>query len=155
MNRFNVRVYGILIKDGCLLVTDEIRYDIKMTKLPGGGLEYGEGIEEGLKREWMEELEAEVEVGSVVYVNPFLQVSIFRDTDQVICMYFLIKNMSELKGKFTEKVWDFEDKPGDQQLFRWIPVEELSEDTFTFPIDKAMVKELVKSPYLLGSERRI
>ena len=150
MNRFNIRVYGILIKDGCLLVTDEIRYDIKMTKLPGGGLEFGEGIEDALKREWIEELEAEIEVGQIVYVNPFLQVSMFRETDQVICMYFLVRAQGELKGEFSQKAWDFEDKQGDQQLFRWIPVSELSEDSFTFPIDKAMVRELLESPYLKG-----
>ena len=144
MNRFNIRVYGILIKDGKMLVTDEIRYGTKMTKLPGGGLEFGEGVEDCLKREWIEELETKIAVKEIVFVNPFLQVSVFRDTDQVLCMYFLVDALSELKGKFSDKAWDFADEPGDQQLFRWVSMAEVSEETFTFPIDKAMIKELMK-----------
>ena len=45
-SRFNIRVYGILIQEGKILVTDEIRSGVKMTKFPGGGLEFGEGIVE-------------------------------------------------------------------------------------------------------------
>ena len=40
---FNVRVYGLLVKDGHLLVSDEYCNGTYMTKLPGGGLEFGEG----------------------------------------------------------------------------------------------------------------
>ena len=39
LERFNVRVYGLCIKQGKILITDEIRGGTKMTKFPGGGLE--------------------------------------------------------------------------------------------------------------------
>ena len=55
--RFNVRVYGILINDrNELLVSDELIKGIRFTKFPGGGLEWGEGIEACLKREFIEDL---------------------------------------------------------------------------------------------------
>ena len=44
--KFNLRVYGILIDSDRLLITDEKRGGFPMTKLPGGGLEFGEGLKE-------------------------------------------------------------------------------------------------------------
>ncbi|MEZ4825206.1 MAG: NUDIX domain-containing protein [Bacteroidia bacterium] len=142
MNWFNIRVYGIYVEQGALLVTDEIRFGQRMTKLPGGGLELGEGIEDCLKREWLEELEAEVSVGDIVYVNPFFQPSAFRKTDQLICLYFMVKVHSPLKGIFSEIPQDFTSDGGDQQIFRWIPIRDLTEDIFTYPTDRALVPRL-------------
>ncbi|MEO0473860.1 MAG: NUDIX domain-containing protein [Bacteroidota bacterium] len=143
MKRFNVRVYGVCIENDHLLVTDEIRLNTKMTKLPGGGLEFGEGLEDALKREFMEEMEAEIEVGNILYVNPFLQISVFRETDQVLCLYFLVSRRSEIKGIFTEKALDFPTEENDQQQFRWVPMQSLRPETFTFPIDQALVPQLL------------
>ena len=41
--RFNVRVYGVLIVNGSVLVSDEYIKKNCITKFPGGGLEFGEG----------------------------------------------------------------------------------------------------------------
>ena len=63
MPLFNVRVYGILIDDHQrLLVSDEFIRGNYITKLPGGGLEIGEGTREGLAREFMEEANLKVTV---------------------------------------------------------------------------------------------
>ena len=51
--KFIIRVYGIAIHNGHILVCDEIWYDTFMTKFPGGGLEYGEGTIDCLKSECM------------------------------------------------------------------------------------------------------
>ncbi|MDW3651214.1 MAG: NUDIX domain-containing protein [Bacteroidia bacterium] len=139
VNRFNLRIYGVYVEENKLLLSDELRFGKLMTKLPGGGLEFGEGIEDALKREWMEELETEVEVGEILYVNPFLQVSSFRKTDQVICMYFKVFPISELKVTISEKKHDFPLNGEDQQSFRWKSLTELGADDFTFPIDQAMI----------------
>ncbi|MEM7514149.1 MAG: NUDIX domain-containing protein [Bacteroidota bacterium] len=142
MNRFNLRVYGLCVEDGKLLLTDEIRFGMKMTKLPGGGLQFGEGLEEALKREWREELEVDIEVGEIFYVNPFLQTSFFNSKDEVISLYFYVYLLGEPEGRFTETPMDFPTEEDDQQVFRWVPLGLVAEDTFTFPIDKAMVKKL-------------
>ena len=56
MALFNIRVYGIL-KDSQnrILVTDEFIRGNYFTKFPGGGLEFGEGTRDCLKREFKEE----------------------------------------------------------------------------------------------------
>ena len=44
--RFNIRVYGFLIDERKILVSDEFRLGMFMTKFPGAGLIYGEGLTE-------------------------------------------------------------------------------------------------------------
>jgi ADP-ribose pyrophosphatase YjhB (NUDIX family) len=141
-SRFNIRVYGIFVDGSRLLVTDEIRLGVQMTKLPGGGLKFGEGLEECLKREWMEELEAKIEVGELFYVNPFLQVSRFRETDQVLCVYFLVNSWEGPGIRFTDRVFDFPTGNEGDQVFRWIALDALTESDFTFPIDRSLVPRL-------------
>lgn len=54
--RFHVGVYGILIKDKKIILIKKSRGAYKgMYDLPGGGIEFGEKIEEALKREFIEE----------------------------------------------------------------------------------------------------
>ena len=66
MYPFNVRVYGLLINEfDQVLLSDEEESGFRFSKFPGGGLEYGEGLIDGLKREFMEELGIEVHAGFV------------------------------------------------------------------------------------------
>ncbi|MFM2327645.1 MAG: hypothetical protein RIR31_1847, partial [Bacteroidota bacterium] len=61
---FNIRVYGILINENKqVLVSDEFIRGMQITKFPGGGLEFGEGTRDCLKREFMEEMNLEVAIG--------------------------------------------------------------------------------------------
>src|SRR5688572_2039073 len=67
---FNVRVYGICFNEKMeLLVTDEIIRDQEVSKFPGGGLEFGEGTIDGLKREFIEETGNEVDVSEHFYTT--------------------------------------------------------------------------------------
>ncbi len=147
ISKFNIRVYGLLIVENQLLITDEIRKGMKMTKLPGGGLEFGEGIEECLKREWREELNVNIEVGEIFYVNPFLQQSAFNIQEQVISMYFQVKCNENIAISVKEKPMDFDIDEEDEQVFRWVSLTTLMADDFTFPIDQALVPKL-KANYL-------
>ncbi len=143
LNRFNLRVYGICIREDCLLITDEVRGGFPMTKLPGGGLEFGEGLEDCLRREWREELSVEIEVGKVFFVNPFLIQSAFNPRDQVICFYYQVDLLGEPEGHFATLPMDFPaGERGDLQAFRWLPLSRVDESIFTFPSDKALVREL-------------
>lgn len=56
---YRVSVKGLIYDDGKLLFVRE-RSDT--WDLPGGGLEHGEGMAEGLRRECREELGAEIEI---------------------------------------------------------------------------------------------
>lgn len=120
---------------------------MKMTKFPGGGLEFNEGIEACLRREFQEELGAEIEVGEIFYTNPFLQISAFNSNDEIIALYFWITMISPPTAKFSERKQDFLTTPGDQQVFRWIKIQTLSQEDFTFPIDQSLVSKL-KSYFL-------
>ena len=144
MHRFNIRVYGLYVVEGKLLVTDEIRFGIQMTKLPGGGLQFGEGLAGALIREWQEELNVTVEVGDVFYVNPFLQISAFNSMDEVMGLYFWVKPIEPLNVVFKEKPMDFPHEGDDQQVFRWVNIEDLKPEDFTFPVDQSLVAPLRK-----------
>lgn len=72
MPLFNVRVYGILLdNEKRLLVSDEFIRGAYITKLPGGGLEFGEGTRDCLKREFKEETGLDVTIGEHIYTTDF------------------------------------------------------------------------------------
>jgi 8-oxo-dGTP pyrophosphatase MutT (NUDIX family) len=140
IDRFNIRVYGLLIKEGKILVTDEFRLGIFMTKFPGGGLKYGEGIKDCLKREFMEELHSEIDILSHFYTSDFFVAStLLPFKSQLINVYYLVHVKEPFLFKLTDKKFDFPEVIDGAQCFRWIPVEKLTEDEFTFPIDKYLV----------------
>ena len=92
MSSFTIRVYGICIDDdNRVLVSDEFIYGKYVTKFPGGGLQFGEGTIDCLKREMMEEAFQEVEVLEHFYTTHFFQPSAFDPTKQVMSIYYLMK----------------------------------------------------------------
>jgi len=142
MSYFNIRVYGLLINQNQeVLLSDEFEVGRYFTKFPGGGLELGEGLVDGLKREFMEECEAEVEVVSHFYTTDFYEKSSFNDS-QVISIYYLVKAVGPLQLNFKTEVFDFDE--GLSQSFRWKKISEMVEDDVTFRTDKTVV-ELLKA----------
>ena len=143
---FNVRVYGILIDENHnLLVTDELVHGKYITKLPGGGLEFGEGTIDAIKREMMEETGIPVEVTEHFYTTDFFQVSAFNPNAQVLSIYYILKALSYINLSIKQKPFDFDEEKEGAIAFRLIPIQTISEDQFTFPIDKkvaSMLKEL-------------
>jgi 8-oxo-dGTP diphosphatase len=135
MYRFNVRVYGILIHEENVLVSDEYIKGKFITKFPGGGLEFGEGTLDCVVREFKEELGLDVEVIKHFYTTDFFVASAFTTTSQVISIYYLVKAVSPHTFRISQKEFDFEKAEG-AQSFRWIPLKEIKESNFTFVIDK-------------------
>ena len=144
MYKFNVRVYGLLINGrNEVLVSDEQEYGMQFTKFPGGGLEYGEGMTDGLKREFIEECNAEIEILSHYYTTDFFVKSAFNDS-QIISIYYKVKNVEELDLPFKTKVFDFDGEGDVLQAFRWIKLDDLAAEDFTFPIDQHVAKLLMQ-----------
>ncbi len=151
MALFNVRTYGILIDNQQrLLVSDEfIRGDF-YTKLPGGGLELGEGTRDCLKREFKEETGLHVLVGKHIYTTDFFQISAFNKQDQIIAIYYEVF-ANDLSGLITKiKPFDFEpaqikDPTKEAEVFRWIDWNDLSEASVSLPIDKVVINLLKQS----------
>jgi 8-oxo-dGTP diphosphatase len=141
MSYFNVRVYGLLINSANqLLISDEQSGGRSFSKFPGGGVEYGEGLIDALKREFMEECEAEIEVISHFYTTDFFEKSSFNDS-QIISIYYLVREAGPLKLDYKTKVFDFD--PDTLQSFRWISLDELTEEDVTFRTDKTAVSLLL------------
>lgn len=137
MSYFNVRVYGLLINENHeVLLSDEFAADRYFTKFPGGGVEFGEGLIAALKREFVEECNAEVEVVKHFYTTDFYEKSSFNDS-QVLSVYYLVKPVKPLELSFKCKVFDFDE--GTSQCFRWKKIDELTEEDVTFRTDKVVV----------------
>ena len=133
---FNVRVYGILVVEGKLLVSDEFIKGKEITKLPGGGLEFGEGLIDCLVREFKEELNLAINVKSHFYTTDFFVTSAFHVDSQVISIYYVVDPTEEIKITASTKKFDFKKKAEGAQSFRWLDINKISENDFTFVIDR-------------------
>ena len=140
-NPFILRVYGLAIHNGRILVCDEYWFNTLMTKFPGGGLEYGEGTIDCLKRECMEELGQEVKVLAHFYTTDYFQGTRFMPGKQLISIYYRMELPDPEGLKVTTKKFDFERREG-AMAFRWIELDSLHEQDMTLPIDKKVVQML-------------
>ena len=145
MPLFNVRVYGILLDpEKGLLVSDEFIRGNYITKLPGGGLEIGEGTRDGLAREFMEEANIEVHVGDHFYTTDFYVKSAF-DGGQLIAVYYVVKPLTEMNFNFGKFPFDFTNQTElNKQCLRFVDINNLKTEDLTFPVDKHVV-DLLKT----------
>jgi len=135
--KFNIRIYGILKhSNGSYLLTNECRNGVEMTKFVGGGLEFNEGLKEALIREFKEEMNLDISVNDLFYINDFLQISAFNPNDQLVSIYYTV----------TTKDWDkIEDcilNPTKEQSFFWEYLDNIKRDSMTFPIDRVVIEQL-------------
>lgn len=131
---FNIRAYALCINENSVLALHEYYAGTKLLKLPGGGLEYGEGLLECVKRELMEELNLEVGALEHFYTQEDFLESRFGDNEQLLTVYYTttLKDISKLKilDDSIEKV-------------EWVSL--LKENPFTLPIDRLVFDKLKKS----------
>ncbi len=103
---FSIRVYGILINEQKqVLVSDEFIRGMYITKFPGGGLEFGEGTRDCLKREFMEEMQLNVEIGEHIYTTDFYQMSAFNADYQIVSIYYFAKALEPIKVPLKKKTF--------------------------------------------------
>lgn len=133
---FNIRIYGLLINErNEVLIADERYGDRSFTKFPGGGLEWGEGTVDCLKREFLEELGVAVEIGELFYLTDFFQQSAFHEGHQLISIYYSVSCSEEV-------LCAIESKDERCEGLRWIPCAEISEKDVTFPVDKIVAEKI-------------
>jgi len=137
--KFTIRVYGIWVHEGRVLVSEERHKGMQMNKFPGGGLEPGEGTRDCLIREFSEETGIDIEVGEHFYTTDFFVSSAFDPSVQVISIYYRVFAREVLIPKRNTLNSD----RSEDEIFRWIdPCEVEPAAYFTFPIDQYVGKML-------------
>lgn len=147
---FNIRVYGILINEQQqVLVSDEYIRGAYFTKFPGGGLEFGEGTRDCLKREFIEEMNLKVEIGEHIYTTDYFQMSAFNPEHQIISIYYYAKALEPIMVPLRNKPFDFDEhqmaiykKEQQTETFRFINWDDFSSESVSLPIDKIVATQI-------------
>ena len=137
-NIFNVRVYALIINRDSILISRELIKGKEVLKFPGGGLEYGEGLIDGLQRESMEEMNQTLKNINHFYTTDFFQKCQFNKENQLISIYYSAELSSNLSNKLKKPIKD-------QPVFIWRKINEFMEDELELPIDKHVFKLFKKS----------
>ncbi len=140
--RFNIRVYGILERDGQVLISHERIADSVYAKFPGGGLEFGEGTIEAVTREFMEELGIAIQVDNHFYTTDFYLPSAFNSLDQILSIYYRVSTITDIELPFHQPTPSADDVMAVGQLFRWYPIAALMDGLVTLPADKVVAAML-------------
>jgi len=139
-----IRVYGLILDgSGHVLVTDEFQLGQRMIKFPGGGLQFGEGPKDCLVREIAEECNGQkIEQIEHYYTTGFFQKALFYPDHQLISIYYTARLANPLKFRISDKPFDFPEMVNGSQSFRWVAINRLNHEEFSFPIDKLVAENL-------------
>lgn len=146
VSQFNIRVYGICIRKGAVLLSDEFFNGIQMTKFPGGGLDYGEGTIDCLKREFEEEHIGEITAVEHFYTTDFFQPALFFEATQLLSIYYRVEMDGDNDFPLSDEV--LATSTTDNQKLRWTSIAHLQPEALTFPIDRVVAQLLKKGAYL-------
>ena len=140
VNKFNIRVYGIWQKGNKILVSHENIDGFEMLKLPGGGLEFGEGPQDCVVREFAEELGVNVVVQGLLDTTENFVQSAFRKNEQVIAIHYRVRCDEEIKSYNTIQATNV----GLQNIhhFEWRELDNELMAQFTFEMDRAALRKL-------------
>ncbi len=144
IDRFNLRVYGLLLHHGCVLVTDEWIKDLPVTKFPGGGLEFGEGPVEGLRREIREEMGLEARSIRHFHTTDVFQRSAFRGSDQIISLYYTFEVDHPEAVPVHAEPFGFVRHHAGTEAFRWLHLASARIVDVTLPIDRTVLGMLLE-----------
>lgn len=94
VTRFRVAIYGVLIENGKVLLTDTTVPSGIITNFPGGGLELGEAPLEAVAREFKEETDIEVAVGELLFCSQRFQQNPEYPDEQLMHIYYRVRRVS-------------------------------------------------------------
>lgn len=126
IDKMNIRVYAAAVKDKKVLVLHEEYAGEQLMKLPGGGLEFGEGVLECLHREFEEELNVKIKIIGHLYTQEEFLVSRFRDNEQLLTVYYHVEIEDENEFLIMDPCIE---------KTEWIPID-TDENPFPLPVDK-------------------
>lgn len=139
MDQQIITACALIYKAGKVLVTK--RADTKAFlpgefELPGGHINFGETLEEGLKREILEELHIELEVGNPIYAFTYIR----NGNKHVVDINFFATLKPNQKIKLN---------PSDHSQYRWVTEKEIDEVFLPGNQERETVKRAFK---LLGKK---
>jgi 8-oxo-dGTP pyrophosphatase MutT (NUDIX family) len=141
--KYNIRVYALILNgENEVLLSDEYQMDMKMTKFPGGGMEFGEGTLDCLQREAREEFGQSLINIRHFYTTDYYQPALFFKDTQLVSIYYLADFSEEIRFRVADKPFDIREMKNGAQSFRWVPLSGLSEEDLTFPVDRRVVRLL-------------
>ncbi len=148
INQFNIRVYGLFINESQeILLADEERFGTRMTKFPGGGLHFGEGTIDCLKREALEECGQKIEVLQHFYTTDFFQRSVFFKDHQLIAIYYRARFIEPGIFRISEIPFDFQGDKEEILSFRYKKIAEIADEELSFPVDRHVLKMLKENSH--------
>lgn len=100
---FNIRVTGILIEDNKILLVKQRVSEKRSWSLPGGKLERGETLEQGIVREMKEETGLDTEIVKLLYVS-----DVSTTDNTLLHITFLLKRVC---GEIQLPSNEFENNP--------------------------------------------
>lgn len=113
-----VAVGGVVVRDGCVLLVERGQAPAQgRWTLPGGVLELGEALRDGVRRELREECAIEVEVGELLGVFD----RVLRDDAGRVLYHYVILD-------YAARWLSGEPRAGsDAARLRWVPLDEVDD----------------------------
>lgn len=142
---FNIRVTGILMEQGEILIVKQKLSESRNWSLPGGRLEVGESLEQGVIREFKEETGLVVEVIRLLYVC-----DVETSGNKVVHITFLLRRKG---GEITLPTNEFDENPIHDVCF--VPISQLTEYGFSETFMKLVQNDFPNSGNYVGDKRNI
>lgn len=140
---FTIRIYGLLIDNGQILLSRENIHGDLFTKFPGGGLEFGEGVVDCLKREFMEEVGITLSYCGHFYTTEGYFPSAFHNPPkQVLSIYYKVRSEELQKIKTGDPTNFSLLKENEDQILYWCDLDALQSEGLELPIDKIVVEKI-------------
>ncbi|WP_066192698.1 NUDIX domain-containing protein [Gracilibacillus timonensis] len=138
-------VTGILVEDDEILIVKQNVSTKRNWSLPGGHLEEGETLEEGVKREWKEETGIEAQVIKLLYVCDFLEA-----TSPLLHITFLL---SKVGGSITLPSNEYDANPISD--VKMVPISELEQYGFSTRFTNLALSDFPHAGQYMGVKSNI
>ncbi|RME89796.1 MAG: NUDIX domain-containing protein [Candidatus Hydrogenedentota bacterium] len=131
--KIRLRVAGLYIENGNILLVKHRKYGREYYLLPGGGQEAGETAKDSLRREWREELGLDIGVGDLLFTGESVP-PVGTPKSQVFQLAFSV-----------EKIYgEIQTLPDGALIgWEWIPIDQFEKISF-FPACKEQVLAVIR-----------